>query len=331
MAIQLPCGKADGRLTVLVLHRQAEMYIDRLKERFPRVRFVVVDAYADLPAAIEHVRPDAVLGFKIGGQGAFPRADLFASPSIRWVHAGGAGIDHLAPWDATRVMVTNSSGLHGESLAMLVTWAVLNQELGMPAYAAAQRARQWQPQPLRMPAGRVVAIVGFGRIGASIARHIRPLGFHIVGVRRAAAPSADADEVVGLDALRPTLGRADYVVLVLPLTPDTRSLFDRDMLAAFRPGAHFINIGRGGIVDEDALRAALLAGRIGSATLDVFATEPLPPDNPLWTTPGVVITPHAIGDTAGWQGRVADIFAENLQRWIHGKSLQNLCDPTLGY
>ena len=331
MAVQLPCGKADGRLTVLVLHRQPEMYIDRLTERFPQVRFVVVDSYAGLPAALADARPDVVLGFKIAGQGAFPRAELFAAPSVRWVHAGGAGIDHFVSWDASRVMVTNSSGLHGESLARLVTWAILNQELGMPAYAAAQRAREWKQRPLRAPAGRVVAIVGFGRIGAAIAAHVRPFGFHVVGVRRAPAPSADVDEVVGLDALRPTLGRADHVVLVLPLTADTRGLFGADMLATFKPGAHLINIGRGGIVDEDALRAALAAGPIGAATADVFATEPLPPDDPLWTTPNVIITPHAMGDPVGWQGRVADIFADNLQRWIDGKSLENLCDPGLGY
>jgi phosphoglycerate dehydrogenase-like enzyme len=307
------------------------MYIDRLRTRFPQVRFVVVSRYADLPATIEQARPDAVLSFKIPGQGAFPRADILEAPSIRWAHGGGAGIDHFGSWDASRVMVTNSSGLHGEALARLVTWAILNQELGMPAYADAQRARQWQQRPLRAPAGRVVAIVGFGRIGTTIARHVRPFGFHVVGVRRAPASSADVDEVVGLDALRPTLGRADHVVLVLPLTRDTRGLFDGEMLAAFKPEAHLVNIGRGGIVDEVALRAALLAGRIGAATLDVFATEPLPPDNPLWTTPGVVITPHAMGDPVGWEGRVADLFADNLQRWIDGEPLQNLCDPGRGY
>jgi phosphoglycerate dehydrogenase-like enzyme len=330
-AIQIPCARTDGRVTALVLHSQPETYIERLKTGFPHARFVLVNSYAGLDAALERERPDAILCFKIAGQGAFPRERIFAAPSVRWVHAAGAGIDHLAPWDASRVMVTNSSGLHGRSLAMLVTWAILNRALGMPAYAAAQRERQWRPHPLHDPGNRLVAIVGFGRIGAVVARHLRPFGFHIVGVRRTPSPSPDADEVVGLDALVPTLERADHVVLILPSTPDTRDLFDAEMLATCKPGAHLINIARGGIVDEAALRAALAAGRIGSATLDVFATEPLPPTDPLWDTPNVVITPHSVADTAGWQARVAEIFADNLHRWLEARPLRNLCDPALGY
>jgi phosphoglycerate dehydrogenase-like enzyme len=321
----------SGAETVLVLHERPQPLVDQLSRRFPENRFVSADNYADVQKVIAAARPDVVLAYKISGQGAFPAEMLHEGSPVRWLHAGGAGIDHLTPWDPARVVVTNSSGIHGRPLAMLVTWAVLNQALRMPMYAAEQRAHRWLKHELTLPLGEVVAIVGFGRIGADIGRHLRSFGFHVLGIRRSPEASPDADEVMGLDQLRPALGRADHVVLVMPLTAESRNLFDAEMLAAMKPGAHIINIARGGIIDEQALRENLVSGKIGSATLDVFETEPLPAESPLWDAPNMVITPHGISDIVGWEDAVLDIFKENLERWREGRALRNLCDPGRGY
>jgi phosphoglycerate dehydrogenase-like enzyme len=316
--------------TVLVLHQRPQPLVDQLCVRFPEIRFVGMDRYDALQKIVAAEQPRVMLAYKIPEQGTFPREMLNGS-SLRWLHAGGAGIDHLAPWDPEHIVVTNSSGIHGRPLAMLVTWAVLNQALRMPVFAAQQREHRWLPHELNIPLGEVVAIVGFGRIGADIGRHLRAFGFHVLGIRRSPEASPDADEVMGLDQLRPALARADHVVLVTPLTPETRNLFDADMMAAMKPGAHIINIARGGIIDERALRDNLVSGKIGSATMDVFETEPLPAESPLWDAPNMVITPHGISDTAGWENAVLDIFVDNLARWHEGRALRNQCDPALGY
>ena len=316
--------------TVLVLHERPQSLVAQLRSRFPEIRFNGVDRYDALAGVIAAEQPRAMLAYKIPAQGAFPREILQTQSSLRWVHAGGAGIDHLAPWKP-EITVTNSSGIHGRPLAMLVAWAVLNQALRMPLFADQQRAHRWEKHELPLPLGEVVAIVGFGRIGADIGRHLRGFGFHVLGIRRSPEASADADEVMGLDELRRALARADYVVLVTPLTPETKNLFDADMQAAMKPGAHIINIARGGIVDEGALRENLISGKIGSAMMDVFQTEPLPPESPLWDAPNMVITPHGISDIEGWENLVLGVFADNLTRWREGRALRNQCNPALGY
>ncbi len=320
-----------GAETVLVLHEQPQRLIDQLASRFPELRFVAVDRYADVARVVAETRPRVALTYKISGQGAFPGAALLQGGGLGWVHVGGAGIDHLGAWDPAEVVVTNSSGIHGRPLAMLVTWAIFNQALRMPLFAAQQQARQWLPHELDLPPRQVVVIVGFGRIGREIGRGLRAFDFHVLGVRRDPAPAPEADEVIGMGQLREALGRADYVVLVTPLTAQTRGLFDAGMLGAMKHGAHLINIARGGIVDEQALCEKLASGAIGSATLDVFETEPLPVESPLWHAPNTVITPHGISDTQGWEGDVLGIFMENLEHWRAGWGMRNLCDPKRGY
>ena len=179
--------------------------------------------------------------------------------------------------------------------------------------------------------GATLAIVGFGRIGAEVGRLAKAHGMRVIGVRARPAPSPHADEVVGMDSLNDALGQADYVLNVLPLTDVTRGLFNNNIFTAMKKGAYLINTGRGHIVDEDALATALESGQLGGATLDVFATEPLPTDSPLWGMSNVVITPHTAGDAENWEDAVTDLFCDNMTRWIDGTPLENIVDPARGY
>ena len=127
------------------------------------------------------------------------------------------------------------------------------------------------------------------------------------------------------------MGWADHVVVVAPLTEQTRGLIDAAVLAAMKPTAHLVNLGRGPIVDEDALLDALRGGRLAAASLDVFAIEPLPADHPLWTAPGVVVSPHLAGDAAGWRDALARQFVDNALRFLDGEPLLNVVDKRLGF
>ncbi len=330
-AVQLPAPKPAHELTVLVHHHQSALYLDELKRRRPEPRYVVLDNYADLPATLEREQPDAVLSFRMGFLGAFPRETLLGFPSIRWLHATGAGIEHLPPWDAGRLMVTNSSGLHVSIMAEYALWAMLDRTQRMGLYRQQQQDRVWNLLPVTPLAGRTVVIVGMGRIGREIGRRLAAFGTRVVGVTRTGAPLAEADLVLPEARLDDALGQADICIILTPLTPRTRGLFGPERLMRLKPGCHLINLARGNIVDEAALRALLAEGRIDHATFDVFHTEPLPAEDAMWDAPGVTVTPHVSGELADWQFHAAMLFAENLSRWISEAPLQNLCDPALGY
>jgi phosphoglycerate dehydrogenase-like enzyme len=328
---QLPCPKPAGGLTVLVHHHQPEPYLPELRQRFPAVRFVELRDYAGLQATLAAEQPDAVLSFRMGFLGAFPREALLGFPSIRWLHATGAGIEHLPPWDPARIMVTNSAGLHPSIMAEYAIWAMLDRTQRMPLYRAQQAERRWSLLPVDPLAGKTVAIIGMGRIGREIARRLRVFGVRILGVRRGEGALPEADATYPQERLDEALAEADIVILLTPLTPRTRGLFDAARLARCKRGAHIVNLARGNIVDEAALRRLLEEGHLSAATFDVFHTEPLPADDPMWTAPNVTVTPHVSGELADWQYHAAMLFAANLERWIAGRPLENLCDPALGY
>jgi phosphoglycerate dehydrogenase-like enzyme len=330
-ASQLPCPKPARDLTVLVHHHQSELYLEELKRRRPEPRYVLLDNYADLPATLERERPDAVLSFRMGFFGAFPREALLTFPSVRWLHATGAGIEHLPPWDPAKVMVTNSSGLHVSIMAEYAVWAMLDVTQRMALYRRQQGERVWTLVPVEPLAGKTVVIAGMGRIGREIARRLAVFGVRVVGVTRTGAPLPEAELVLPEARLDEALAEADICVILTPLTPRTRGLFDAARLARLKRGCHLVNLARGNIVDEAALRRLLAEGHVGHATFDVFHTEPLPAEDPMWDAPGVTLTPHVSGELADWQFHAAMLFAENLGRWMSGDPLRNLCDPERGY
>jgi phosphoglycerate dehydrogenase-like enzyme len=252
------------------------------------------------------------------------------APALDWLQVFNAGVDHPIYTEmlARGVRVTTSSGATAEPIAQTAIAGLLMLARNFPHWLAAQRRHSWEPaRDPHVPRdlkGSVMLILGLGHIGAEIARLARALGLHVIGARRSPRrPEDPVDEMVTPDALAAVLPRADWLVIACPLTPETRGLVNRDLLARLPEGARVINVGRGEIVDEAALIAALQSGKLGGAYLDVFAQEPLPAESPLWDIPNVLVSPHNAAAAHGNERRVYAIFLDNLARWMRREPLRN--------
>jgi phosphoglycerate dehydrogenase-like enzyme len=274
------------------------------------------------------------------------------APRLRWVQLLSAGADHALnhPGLSSDTIITTASGIHainmGEyTLALMLVWA---QRL--PALLDHQRRAEWPegrfqlfaPQELR---GATIGIVGYGSIGREVGRLAHAFGMRVLALQRSGDPTDHGFTIPGvgdpqgciperfyrLHELRTMLAECDYVVLAVPLTESTRHLVGADELRAMKPTAFLVNVARGGVVNEPALIQALQQGWIGGAGLDVFAQEPLPADSPLWGMENVILTPHIAGTTPHYNHRAADVFAENLRRYLTGKPLLNQVDLSKGY
>jgi phosphoglycerate dehydrogenase-like enzyme len=248
---------------------------------------------------------------------AWPAAD-----ALRWVHTASAGVDRLTFPGLldSDVTLTNSRGVFDRPMAEYVLGLVLAMAKDLKGTLAAQQRREWKHRETEPIAGRRVVVVGGGPIGRAIAGLLRAVGMDV--------------ELVGrreFDGLPDLLPAADWLVLAAPLTDATRGMLDAAALALLRPSARVINVGRGALVDEPDLVDALQEGRIAGAALDVFAREPLPADSPLWTHPGVIVSPHMSGDLIGWRQDLVAVFRDNLARYQAGEPLRNVVDKTLGY
>jgi phosphoglycerate dehydrogenase-like enzyme len=265
----------------------------------------------------------------------FPLATLAqAAPRLRWIHIIGAGIEPLLPldWLPHGLTLTNNSGIHAPKAREFATMALLMLNSRMPGIHANQRAARWEPIFTPSIAGRTVAIVGVGEMGGAVAQAAKRLTLRVIGIRRDVRPHNDVDEMRGADRLHDTLAEADFIVVATPLTPATTHLIDRKALAATKRGAGLLNIGRAGVVDYDALCAALTAGTISGAMLDVFDPEPLPSDSPLWSAPNLIITPHCSSDDLEhYLPLTLDLAFENAALLASGTKLKNRVDPGRGY
>ena len=285
-----------------------------------------------LPDLIAQARPEVIYSVRFKGAVPFPRAAMVESDFVKWVSVGGSGTDHLRPWDLSRVTVTNAAGVAADMMAEYVLGTMLSFSLDLAGFAARQRARQWDNAGQVTPiAGKTVLILGLGKTGMAVARRLKAMGMKVLGVRANPKPMADVDEVHGMAALPSLWPRADVIVCCVPLLDSTRGLVGPGAFAAMKPGTILIDISRGGIVDEPALIAALDAGRLTGVARDVFATEPLPEDHPLWAYGNVIVTPHCSSVYQGWDVNSARMFAENLARYRKGEPLANVVDPMRGY
>ncbi|HZC69532.1 MAG TPA: D-2-hydroxyacid dehydrogenase [Jatrophihabitans sp.] len=252
---------------------------------------------------------------------------------VRWVHVASAGVHPLLfpELRAQPVVLTNSSGVFDAAIAEFVLGAMLLFATDLPTTLRLQREHRWQHRERLRLAGSTVLVVGAGAIGRATARLASAAGCRAVGVARTGRDDPDFDRVVPIAAFDAELPNADYIAVTAPLTSDTAGLLGSAAFARTRPGAVLINVGRGPIVDDAALLAALDAGRLRGAVLDVFADEPLPPDHPYWDRPDVVVSPHMCGDFAGFGDVLVDLFLDNFRRWRVGDELRNVVDKDRGY
>ncbi len=261
---------------------------------------------------------------------------LMRAPNLRWIHSMSAGVDRVATpaVQARGVIVTNARGVFSRPIAEYVVMMLLAIARRLPQLLELQRERTWQPLRGRELDGLTLGIVGFGSIGAAVAGLLAPFGTRILATRRhpeLGAGGAANVEMLGFAELPHVLGESDVVLVATPLTDETAGMIGAQQLQEMRQHAWLINIARGRLVDELALRRALEAGWIGGAVLDVFDEEPLPPDSPLYATPNLVVTPHTSWSSDRVDERGVELFIENLRRFMADEPLRNVVDLEAGY
>ncbi len=249
--------------------------------------------------------------------------------NLKWMAVYSAGMDQQRYVDAMKrgIRLTSSAGAQSEAVGLACVTGVLALARNVPHWLAAQQRREWSPLrgkavPPDIP-GQTAVIVGMGYIGKVIARVLHAAGMKTIGIRRNVAPAENFDQVQPPSALDGLLPACDWLVIACPLVPETRNLIDARRLALMKPGAGIANIARGEIIDEAALVDALKAGRLRHAYLDVFHTEPLPTESPLWELPNVLISPHNAGASTGTYARGVEIFLRNLAGYLRGQALEN--------
>jgi phosphoglycerate dehydrogenase-like enzyme len=313
-----------------------------LRERFPDLE-IVAQPYLgqfnrylpddedelDADARTVWARAEATLALDVPA----PVAEV--APNLRWVQAIGAGIDHLEGAALPdHVTITNAAGVAAAPIAEFAIARLLQVWKLLPEIDAQQEQHDWAPKFGRTIEGLTLGVIGLGAIGTAVAVRARAFDMTVIGTRRSYKEGQEhdaVDELRGVDDLHDVLGRCDAVVVSAPGTADTENMFDAAAFAAMKPGALFCNVGRGSLVDEGALIAALESGQIGAALLDVTRQEPLPPDDPLWSAPNIYISPHCSAAQERYTDKLLALFADNLDRYTRGEALRNVVDRAAGY
>lgn len=261
-------------------------------------------------------------------------------PRLRWVAATSAGAGEqiaaagLDRADLDRITFTSAAGIHAGPLAEFAMFGLLILVKDAAGLAAAKAARQWpeRREPVGELAGRTVLVLGLGGIGRRVAELAGAFGMRVLGVKRNPdGPLPGVEEVHPTSALAKLLPEADAVVVTLPGTRETAGLLDAEALDLLPRGALVVNVGRGTVIDEDALVERLGSGQLGGAALDVFQTEPLPAESPLWALDNVLLSPHAAALSAGENDRLVELFRDNLRRDLAGEPLRNRIDTSVFY
>lgn len=301
-----------------------QLYVhESIGNKIPKDAFV--DALSDLPPGVELVgdgheygRTDAIASFA-------PRPEFL---DAGWVHCIRAGYDAFDTdaYEAAGVAFTNSTGIHGTTVSELALEMMLSFARLGHRYRDQQRKNEWVEPPYERPftlENESICVVGLGTIGEAIATRCDALGMDVTGVRRSSEPVPGVSELLSPDRLGEAIEEARFVALATPHTPETTNLLGGPEFDRMRDDSYLINVARGGVVDEDALIDALESGEIAGAGLDVFETEPLPSDSPLWDFEEAIITPHRGSATNRYHLDLAELFGENVRRCLSGEGLKN--------
>ena len=254
---------------------------------------------------------------------------LARAPHVRFVQGTSAGMGAhikraaLSSETLQRVRFASAAGVHAGMLAEFAFYGLLSLRKDARRLERIRRERRWEHFVMGELEGSRIAIVGMGQIGRAVAQRARAFGMHVVAVNRNGEPEQLADETVATSGLVQVAARCDAIVITLPITDLTTNLVDAAVIAALPHRAVLVNVGRGAVVDNAALVAALEAGRIAGAVLDVFATEPLPAESPLWDMANVILSPHTAALSIEENGRITDLFCENLERLRENRPLRN--------
>ncbi|MCX6050452.1 MAG: D-2-hydroxyacid dehydrogenase [Chloroflexi bacterium] len=282
---------------------------------------------------IEQALDEIEIAFK-----EFPQPLITKAPKLRWLQLWSAGADWLLRYpEITKLdlTVTNSSGVHAIPISEHILAYLFAFARDLPNAIRSQTEHKWRRSDWKQIfelAGKTMVLIGVGAIGERTASMANALGMRVLGVRRDPSASVPGVEAMcSTDQLLEVLPQADFVVLTVPVTPETKSMMGETELRTMKTSAYIVNIGRGGTIDEAALIRALQEKWIAGAGLDVFANEPLPADSPLWAMENVIVTSHYAGNTPKYDERAMAIFLDNLQHYMAGEPLRNVVDKRLGY
>jgi phosphoglycerate dehydrogenase-like enzyme len=320
------------KLNVLVVESPKEPKPPLLDEMPAYVNYVEGTKLADFEASV--AAAEVILSW--GAKRDLISQLLARAPKLRWIHSRSAGLDGLMFPELVEspVPLTNGRGVFSQSLGEFIIGAVLFFAKDMPRMRRSQKEGRWDPFDVQEIRGQTLGIVGYGDIGRAIAKRASALEMKVLAMRRRPELSAGdpyVSEMFGFEQKKTLMERCDYVVAALPLTPETKDFLSVDDFAAMKKSAIFMNIGRGPVVDEPALIAALKSGQIRGAALDVFAVEPLPEGHPFYSMENVLMSAHCADNTADWLNDAIRFFYQNLERFWKGETLVNIVDKKAGY
>jgi phosphoglycerate dehydrogenase-like enzyme len=314
--------------------------LQRIIDISPRVKvtdateFLVQEQRGDLSSKKEF---DAVLNeADVMFAARLPADVLKRAPRLKWVQTMGAGVERLLDQDMINspVIMTNVSGIHAVPISEYIVCVLLMFVKQMPLCYRLKQEKSWQRYNAGILRGKTIGVVGLGHIGSELARLSKCFGMNVIATRRSISErsrSRYVDKLIPRQRLAELLSESDFVALTLPSTQETTHLIGEKELRLMKPTAFIINIGRGNIVDEEALVRALEEHWIGGAGLDVFTQEPLPPDSKLWNLPNVIFSPHISGGMEDYYDRATDVFTQNLRRFLEGKKLLRVVNKQKGY
>jgi phosphoglycerate dehydrogenase-like enzyme len=320
-------------ITVLVLADPAEPRLAMLEELPPETSIAVGNS----AEAFVRAAPDATVIFNWSLIGDLQREVFRMCPNVEWVHSRSAGLDGLLFPELVEspARLTNGSGVYSESLGEFVVGAILYFAKDLRRMIRNQAAGAWEPFDIVEVHGQTVGIVGYGDIGRAVATRVRALGMRVLGVKRHGPPARNddplAERIYGPEGLIEMISRSDYVVVAAPLTPETVGLIGEPEIAAMKPDAVLINVGRGPVIEEGALVKALSEKRIKGAALDVFVIEPLPEGHPFYKLENVLLSPHCADHTPDWLDQAMRFFLAQFEQFRKGEPLRNVVDKQLGY
>jgi phosphoglycerate dehydrogenase-like enzyme len=302
-------------LIVLALPEPVRMqYFNHVKNHFPEIKLDMVDHHSKVDPYIAATEILVTFGPHVANH-VFEKAK-----NLKWVQALGTGVDGIADQPGLRrdVLLTNMHGFHGGPVSEAALMAMLSLARDLPRSLRQQARHKWDRFPVKLLKGKTVGIFGVGTIAAELAPKCKALGMKVVGISSAAREVPGFDAIYGRGDLERAVKEWDYFVLLTPFTPETKNIVDAKIFAGMKPSSCFINLARGGVVDENALRDALKKKKIAGAALDVFAKEPLPEDSPFWDMENVILTQHQGGFFDGYPGFAIPVVEHNLRKYLAG-------------
>jgi len=313
---------------VLLWTDSTAAYLEAIKDAGLAGR-VVVDSLPrkEKPSPEQMGRTEVLMAY------AVPPGLLPAMPKLRWVQAMTAGVEGwlALPDLPEKLTLTCARGTHREAMPENIIGALLFVAKPYLAAVENQKQRKWNHQTAQPLTGKTLGILGLGAIGRDVARIAAALGMRVIGTRRRPEPMAGVAEVLPAERTAEVLARSDFVLLLLPATPQTDNLMDAERLGTMKPGAWLLNFGRGHLIKDADLVDAVRSKRIAGAVLDVYRQEPLPAEHPFWGTDGIIVLPHIGGPHPQRDRFVARLFADNLRRFLDGKPLEEVVDRDAGY